>query len=279
MGYALIWVESLASVLLLLALVTAGTAPWPRRFGRGILPVLAALLLFAFAATVTGFTCFLHFQLDGHPVSNPQSLAAIAWTLSLAIGSGALLVQGLRRPGPEPVPAARAWSRPKLALAFGGLVAVTAITLSNMDLAVKIQFTAVRAEAGAKLLAQIPPRLPDASNAAVVYQEAFDHLSPPEHVPPLWRDKAPGAWRYYDHSAIDPKDKELRDFLRTQERGLDLLRKAAAMPSCSFEHDYSLGISMTLPELSRLSHAATLLAYDALVKATDGNARGALDDV
>src|SRR3954465_3775847 len=222
MGYALIWVESLASVLLLLALVTAGTAPWPRRFGRGILPVLAALLLFAFAATVTGFTCFLHFQLDGHPVSNPQSLAAIAWTLSLAIGSGALLVQGLRRPGPEPVPAARAWSRPKLALAFGGLVAVPAITLSNMDLAVKIQFTAVRAEAGAKLMAQIPPRLPDSQNAAVVYEEAFELLVPPDQLPAPWREQDPQLWKGYDRSAFEPKDKDLRQLLRTQERGLAL---------------------------------------------------------
>src|SRR5439155_15627920 len=58
-----------------------------------------------------------------------------------------------------------------------------------------------------------------------------------------------------------------------------LVRKAAVMPGCSFEHDYSLGISMPLPELHRLPHAATLLAYDALVKAEDGDARGALDDV
>jgi hypothetical protein len=279
MGYALIWVESLASVLLLLALVTAVTAHWRRRFGQGVVPVFVAFLLFAFAAAVTAFMCFLHFYLDAHPVSNPQSLALIAWTLSLAVGSTILLVNGLRRSGPEPIPTARAWSRPKLALAFGSLVAVTAITLSNMDLAVKIQFTAVRAEAGAKLLAQIPPRLPDATNAAVVYQEAFEYLLPPDYVPPMWRDKAPGAWKQYDRSAFGPKDKELREFLRTQERGLALVRKAAAMPGCSFEHDYSLGISMPLPELHRLTHAATLLAYDALAKAEDGDARGALDDV
>jgi hypothetical protein len=203
----------------------------------------------------------------------------IAWTLFLAVGSVVLLAPGLRRPGPESAPVARSWSRPKLALAFGGLVALTAITLSNMDLAVKIQFSAVRAEAGAKLLAQIPPRLPDSANAAVVYQEAFEYLAPPEPVPPLWRDKAPGAWRQYDRSAFDPKDKEFREFLRTQQRGLALVRKAAAMPACTFEHDYSLGISMALPELKRLPHAATLLACDALVKAEDGDARGALEDV
>jgi hypothetical protein len=283
MGYALIWVESLAATLALVALVTAAAAHW--RFGPRAVPALVAILLVAFAAVVTAFTCYLHFTLDAHPISNPQSLALIAWTLSLAAGSAALLVNGLRRPGLEPgdpqagTPAARAWSRPRLALAFGSLVALTAITLSNMDLAVKIQFTAVRAEAGAKLLAQIPPRLPDATNAALVYQEAFEYLAPPDHVPPAWRDKAPGAWKQYDRSAFDPKDKDLREFLRAQQRGLALMRKAAAMPGCSFEHDYSLGISMPIPELVRLPHAATLLAYDALAKAADGDARGALDDV
>lgn len=277
MAYALIWTESLAAVLMLVALVTAIMAHG-RRFGRTI-PVLVAFLLVLVAAVATGLTCFLRHHLDRHPVSNPQSLALIAWTLSLAIGSAVLVVRGSRRPGPEPVPAAAAWSRPRLALACGGLLALTAITFSNMDLAVKIQFNAVRAETGAKLLALIPPRLPDQQNAALVYEEAFEYLAPPDHVPPAWRDKAPDAWKQYDRSAFEPKDPELRDFLRTQQRGLALLRKAAAMPACSFEHDYSLGIAMPLPEIGRLPHAATLLAYDALVKASDGDSRGALDDV
>jgi hypothetical protein len=277
MGYALMWVESLAAALVLVALVAALAAPW--RFGRRAGPILAAVGLFGLAAAATAGVCYFHLRLDAHPVSNPHSIALIAWTLFLAVGSAVLLARGLRRPGPESVPGARSWSRPKLALAFGGLVAVTAITLANMDLAVKIQFTAVRAEAGAKLLAQIPPRLPDAQNAAVVYQEAFDYLAPPDHVPPAWQDKAPAAWKQYDRSALDPKDKDLREFLHTQERGLALVRKAAAMPACSFDHDYSLGISMPLPELKRLPHAAMLLAYDARVKAADGDARGALADV
>src|SRR4029079_8602844 len=105
-----------------------------------------------------------------------------------------------------------------------------------MDLAVKIQLSAVRAEAGAKTLAAVPPRVPDAENAALVYQEAFAYLALPDHAPPLWRDKAPQAWKEYDRAAFDPKDAELCEFLRTQERGLALVRKAAGMPGCSFEH-------------------------------------------
>src|SRR4051794_18908467 len=126
MGYALMWVESLAAALVLVALAAA-VAAHGRRSGRVAVPVLAALLLVAFAVVVTAFTGFLHYQLDAHPVSNPQSLALIAWTVCLAAGAVAVLVNGLRRPAPEPAPAACSWSRSKLALAFGGLSAVSAI--------------------------------------------------------------------------------------------------------------------------------------------------------
>jgi hypothetical protein len=127
-------------------------------------------------------------------------------------------------------------------------------------------------------LAIMPPRPPDAENAALVYQDAFELLAPPEPIPPFWRDKA-DAWRNYDRMAFEPKDHELREFLHTQERGLALVRKAAAMPGCSFAYDYSKGLEMPMPELNRMRHAAILLAYDALVNAEDGDAHGALADV
>ena len=52
-------------------------------------------------------------------------------------------------------------------------------------------------------------------------------------------------WTYYFErrtredirSPLDPQDKELREFLRAQERGLVLVRKAATMPQCSFDRD------------------------------------------
>jgi hypothetical protein len=270
-GHALLWIESLAAALVLVALVTAVTARW-EWFWRWAVPVGVAVGLFAWGVAVTVFTCVLHFDLDAHPISNPQSFAAIGWTMILGIWSAILLVRGLRQS------AAQAWSRSNLAIAFAALIVVTTITFSNMDLAVKVQLAALRAEAGAKALSIMPPRPPDAENAALVYQEAFDLLAPPEPVPPLWRDKA-DAWRNYDRSAFDPKDPELREFLRTQERGLALVRKAAAMPGCSFAYDYSQGAEMRMPELNRMRHAATVLAYDALTKSEDGDTHGALADI
>jgi hypothetical protein len=268
MGHALIWIESLAAVLTLIALVAAIAGRWQ------FVTVLVSVVLVGAAAAATAGLCYLHYQFDGHAVSNPQSIAAIAWTACLAIGAVMLVRRGLGEP-----PAAGRGSRSKLAVAFAALIVVTTVTLTNMDLAVKIQLSAVRAEAGAKTLSAVPPRLPDADNAALVYQEAFEYLPDPERVPPLFRDRSAGAWKEYDRTAFDPKDKDLREFLRANERALALVRKAAAMPGCSFEHDYSQGISMLVPELNRLPHAATLLAYDALVKAADGDARAALADV
>jgi hypothetical protein len=277
MGIALIWIESLAAALVLVALVTALAAHWGR-FGRWAVPIVVAVGLFAFAAAVTAFTCILHEQLDRHPVSNPQSLSAIAWTVLLGIGSVVLLVRGLRRDATDAAPAAHVWSRAKLAVAGGALIIVTAITFTNMDLAVKVRLAALRAEAGAKTMAILPARLPDSENAAIVYQQAFELLAPPDPTPILWRDK-PNAWHMYDRSAFEPKDPELREFMRTQERGLALARKAAAMPGCSFVRDYSKGVAMPLPELNRMRFVANLLAYDALIKAEDGDTHGAVADI
>ncbi len=278
MGHALLWIESLAAALVLVALVTAVAAHWGW-FGRWAIPVLVAVGLLSWGVAVTVFTCVLHDDLDAHPISNPQSFAAIGWTLILGIWSAVLLVRGLRRPGSDRIPAAQTWSRSNLAVAFAALIVVTTITFSNIDLAVKVQLAALRAEAGAKALSIMPPRPPDAENAALVYQEAFDLLAPQEPVPPPWRDKAPNAWNEYDRTAFDPKDPELREFLRTQEPGLALVRKAAAMPGCSFAHDYSKGFEMPMPDLNRMRRAAILLAYDARAKAEDGDAHGALADI
>lgn len=277
MGQSLIWIESLAAALVLIALAIAIAAHW-QWFGRWAVPIAIAVGFLAVAVAFTAFSFILHSSLDNHPLSNPHSLGGIAWSFIVMIGSAILLVRGLRRAGPDRVPAAQEWSRARLAVAATALIVVATITLSNMDLAVKIQLAALRAEAGAKTLAILPPRPADSQNAALVYQEAFDLLAPPEPVPAPWLDKR-NAWQEYDRTAFEPKDQELREFLRTQERGLALVRKAAAMPGCSFAHDYSKGFEMPMPDLSRMRRAAILLAYDALTKAEDGDAHGALADV
>ena len=105
------------------------------------------------------------------------------------------------------------------------------------------------------------------------------HPARPVARPP--GDRA-AAWKDYDRSAFDPGDKEQAEFLDGQQRGLALLREAAAMPQASFDRDLSgdtSPVDILVPELPNLRHGATLLAYDALARATRGDAKGAIDDV
>jgi hypothetical protein len=189
----------------------------------------------------------------------------------------------LRRTGAPPAPAARTWSRRHVLAAWAVAVVLTAITFANMDQAVKVQLASVRAEAGAIALSHAPPRLPDRDNAALVYRRAFDALPPmPAPLPgegDMSRyDKWP-AWQNYDKAKIDPRDKDLLDYLRTRQAGLALARKAAALPGCSFEYNYLNMGSLPVQEIQDLRSAAADLALDAYARASDGDAAGALDDL
>src|SRR5439155_7316740 len=126
-------------------------------------------------------------------------------------------------------------------------------TVTNIDLAVKVQMAAERTEAGARALAVAQPRLPDHDNAAPVYQQAFDALLPREVV------SAEKSEEWFGQSVlgrrrptVDPKSKELRAFLDRRRAGLTLLRRAADMPDCSFDRDFSRGFDLLLPEIEHM---------------------------
>jgi hypothetical protein len=275
MGYLLFWIESLAAALLFLAVITACAAHWPRRYGQRLVPIVVLVLLGLAAGGLTWAIGYFRFHLG---IAYMPFISVLVWSVLMLGGGVVLLARGLRSVGDPPVPVARSWSRGKLALALGLVLMLDGITFSNMDLAVKMQLASLRAEAGARTLALLPPRLPDRDNAALLYQQAFEVLPGPETVPDLWKGKE-AAWTTYDRAAFDPADKQLREMLGGQERGLALLRQAAALPGCWFEHDHFQSFDMLLPELQRLRQAAMLLAYDALSKAGRGESRPALQDV
>jgi hypothetical protein len=122
-------------------------------------------------------------------------------------------------------------------------------------------------------MALAPPRLADAQNAAVTYRKAFTALG--------LNSTRPAEWTEYDRSAFDA-DKEMQEFVGSRQRGLALLREAAAMPQASFDRDLSgdtSPVDILVPELPLLREGAKLLAYDALARAGRGDAKGAIDDV
>ncbi|HET6575074.1 MAG TPA: hypothetical protein VFG68_15815 [Fimbriiglobus sp.] len=274
MGRALVLIESLTAALLLVALAAAWASR--RRSGpvRWAVPA-AVVLVVAVPAAFTVYGMSLLNRMG--TVSLGQYLAAIGWTAAFVVGSLVVVPSGLRAVGE------RAWPVRSLAVAFAAAAVLTAVTVSNLDVAVKSQLAAVRVEAGARAMALATPRSTGEPNAAPVYLRAFAALAPPpEQLPAQLRDQATPWPKHYDRTAFDPADREQKEFLDSQQRGLALLREAAAIPYCAFDRDWSgdtAPVDVPLPELAGLRHAAVLLAYDALARASRGDGDGAADDV
>jgi hypothetical protein len=202
-----------------------------------------------------------------------------ALTLCCAVGTCAILVMGLRR-GQDGLstPRAAQWPRAKLALGFALALALHLMTLWNLDLAVKQQVGALRAESGALALSVAPARVPDRDNAALIYAQAFQAAGEHSTWPKAFGDKW-YQWTDPGQSGFDAKDTQLRAFLKRQSGTLALLCEAGKKPACYFDRDYGRpSIDMLLPELQDLRTGAKLLALDARVKAADHDPRGALRD-
>jgi hypothetical protein len=172
------------------------------------------------------------------------------------------------------------------------------ISLSNMDLAVKIQMEEARAEASAILKAMTPPPIADKDNAAPLYEEAFAALTPLERLPSRWRGRMANwnqkewqssgywnKWEFPDRLAdqFDFRDKEWKALLDSQAKGLDLLRKAASKPGCQFPQSDPLaffdGTGRRYDANSYFAQAAQLLSLDARVQAAAGDTQTAVDDI
>src|SRR5262249_50048055 len=132
MGYTLIWIESLASALLLVALGTAWSAWRSRPFWQRIGPVAFTLALIAVPALLTYGLGLLRFR-RGMEIGWFSYM--LLWTVAFAGAAGILLFWGLRKRREEAAPAARDWSIAKLALAAAAMVLLSWMTFSNMDLA------------------------------------------------------------------------------------------------------------------------------------------------
>jgi len=269
------WIEGLAAVGLLVATITALVARLTRRWLQIVLIAMAALFPLAVGVCFTipmgmlirwmGPTWFYY---------------GVSWTILIAGGAVGVACLGLRRRGAEPVPAASAWPRGKLAVALAAIAVLFVMTFWNMDLAMQNRLEAVCSQAGALALSVAPARVPDAENAAPIYREAFIVMNQAGDRPPEW-DEEWTAWiRQDDAAALNPADPTLLAYLKTQEPALALLREAAAMSGCYFDRDYGRpSISMLLPELGHFRNAAYLLALSARAGAAAGKTRPAFDDI
>lgn len=268
MSYGLLWVEGLAIALLWVATWAAVAARLRSRNAAQILMflVIAGMLLL--------FGCFvlLSVALKSHGLQENWLGYTLSLFVACLVGASVILIVARRRPEPGMAPAAAAWPRGGLALALAAVIALDAMTLWNMDLAVRGEAATVRTEAGAMLLSVAPPQVEDERNAAIVYQKAFARLKADKSLAdpdsPLEAD------------ATDLNGPAVAQLLARHATTLRLLREAASMPACRFDHDYARpSMSMLLPELNGERTAASLLRLDARHAAATRDPRRAVDDV
>jgi hypothetical protein len=266
MGLLLLWIESLVTVLLVVALlIAAGMRRQGRRGGR-LLPALGVAGAGLLAVGLLVLTLLARYQLR---ISPDLVVPVGLWAAGVLVGVCLLL---RRRQ-------AWSWRRLGVAAMVSGVLLVT--TFWNLDLAARIQLVTLRAQAGAMSLAVAPPRVPDRLNAALVYQRAWQVAGQFEELPPAWEDWE--AWlrgKPHPDASVSPDDPELRSFLTAQQPVLDLLRRAAAMPDCAFDRNWGLpGPDLLLPELGKLRTSTRLLHLEARVRRADGQVAGALEDL
>lgn len=273
MGHVVLWIVSLAVSLLFVAALTACIARMTSPRAQWVLWALVALapvIVFGALTAVGGYLAFA--------LAMSRSLFAAPFGLALCCAAGALAIgaKGLlpRDAGERP---AAAWPRLRLAVALGVAVALWSVTLWNLDLAARQQMGLMRARAGTLALSVAPARVPDADNAAPLYEQAMEILGPRDAMPTAW-----GRWvRTLDDesNALNPAEAELDRFLDAKAPVLAMLRRAAEKRGCYFEHEYGhISLAMLLPEIDILQRASNLLALAARRRLAGGDIPGALAD-
>ena len=250
MGFALLWIEALATVWLLAAAVVAIAGRRQRRWVQ-LAVAMVALPLPAYAFVTT----WLALQHSGEAAS-PMVIYIASWVTLANAGVLALLIVGLWRRGEPTEPRARSWKPGRLAVAGGAAGLLVALTLWTMTNALLSRVAALRAEAGTLALAAAPPRLPDHENAARYYEAAAELLR--EAWGPGDDDKLT-TWLAAERLNAD--DADLRDYLRRRRAAIDLIDKATALPGCRFDTSPA-EISGANVGISHVRAAANLLALE-----------------
>jgi hypothetical protein len=273
MGYILLWIESLAVSLLLVATLLACTAQWQGR-KPAVFSVLLALLPCLAYAGLTGLAAYLQFEIRA---TDAWFYPTLALTLVYCAGAVWILRYGLRRAAADL--RAAAWSREKLAMGLAVVVALHLMTFWNMDLTVRQELAGLYSYAGRLALSVAPAPVLARDNAAVVYQQAFEAMGSQEAFEDAWSDEW-DEWLEPSGEDFDPEDTAMRQFLDKQRLALALLRRATEKPGCYFDRDYQRpNFGVVPPQLAGLGRSAKLLAMDARLKAAQGDTAAALQDV
>lgn len=268
MSYYLLWVETLLACLLFAAtLITVGLR---RKVSIVSIPLCAAGLLpplLPIGYVVAAFAAMRF----GAGLQNSGFWWAVALVVCYLTGAIGTLLVGRRR---DAVGMRQAFSWPLARIATAWLVAVSliAMTVWNLDLRAQMEIQALRTEAGAIALSVSPPQVPDAVNAAWVYEQADKQFEAAQSAADQRID-------YLDYRDLDNQSPEVRDYLNRQQKAMATIRRAADMPQCRLDYDYgSPDLNVIRPQLNLLHAHAILLAVAANAEAANGTPDAALAD-
>jgi hypothetical protein len=169
-----------------------------------------------------------------------------------------------------------------LLVAVAGIVALSLWLLYSWlylwpEKAIQRELAKIRARGEPVTLEELaPPEIPDAQNAALIYEQAFAH----------YQDSR--AWRKI--SQVEARElaewteedtKIMREYIEENEDCLRFLHQAAEKAKCQFDLDYTFD-SLTLSAVSyygKMRNFTRLIARDALYKANQGQIEGALESL
>ncbi|HYF01324.1 MAG TPA: hypothetical protein VEJ18_20545 [Planctomycetota bacterium] len=114
----------------------------------------------------------------------------------------------------------------------------------------------------------VPPPVPDAENAALLYKKAFE-----KYQGELSDEEADILGRLSEHGHVTPDERaKLQALLDRNREALELLHQAAGRAKCNFNLDYTQGFRMEMPHIEGLIRGAKLLNLEALLAGKDGPA-------
>jgi hypothetical protein len=171
------------------------------------------------------------------------------------------------------------------------LLLATLITNGIVGQALEQELARVRERGEPLTLREIaPPPVPDAENAALVYEQAFNRLPRLEKASlsgsPVTMRLAHEDETVLGQFVSDEAKKRaqasvprVRQALGGTEEALTLVRQAAAMPRCRFPVNWEDGAGALFPHYPKLRSFSRLLGADAALAAMDGKPAEALADV
>jgi hypothetical protein len=260
MSFALLWIETLITTLLWVAMVDCWAVRrkrWTALAARIIARILPVLPLGIFV-TVGGIMKNAEIE---------PSWIEYSLTLLLAYLIGAIWIWRSGRRIVDGIISVKLWPAKRLATYLLVSAVLTNMTLWNMDLAVQSRAAVLKVEAGSLVLAACPPVASDLQNAAPLYEKAFAQLN----ADPNWKTVDPDG---------DINSPTIIDILKRHSSTIALLRKGSELPVCRFDRDFAHpSISIVLPELNSSRQAALILRLQVRRELQDGQIAQAVSDV